>query len=139
MNPPPQHHPVPLGLKIIVALGIVLGVVSVILGANNARLRGDDRDELNELRNQDRVASDISACERGNRRAVQTREGFVAVDEAIQGILDVFLGAPRPGTEAQVAALKERLEAPLSKLDFAVEAIKITDCQKAVPGARSLP
>lgn len=125
MTHTPRRPPLFLLAMTLLAVGsLLLGIINQI-GQQN----------IQSDRNQERIRSDLQSCERGNLFRAQAKEGFVAVDDAIQGVLDVFLGTPRPGTEAQIAALKARLEEPLSKLDKARNAIQITDCQAAVPGA----
>lgn len=126
-----QHPPAPLGLRVIVGLGIVFGVIGFFLSANNARLRDNDLERLSDIRNQDRIAADVRACERGNAFREDVRNGFAAIDDGINGIIDLA------GPPAVIAAFRERASEPLARLRAAVEGIELTDCQKVVPGARS--
>lgn len=127
-----EHRP--KGLLGLLSLAVVIGIISLLLSVQNAF---DQRDASNQ-REQDRISSDLQACERGNVVRSQIKAGFTAVDESVNGVLDTFLGNVPPERAAAVAALRAKLQAPLSKLDKASETIQIIDCQKAVPGAADL-
>lgn len=114
-----------------------LAIGSLGLGVYNQL----EQQEIQTQRNDDRIAADLQSCERGNVFRQQIIDIGTANDEMISTILDTIFqnSASTPERQSAVAALRRQLDEPISKYRSTVAAIVITDCERAVPGAKEQP
>lgn len=83
-------------------------------------------------------AASLAACERGNDLRQQIIDLGEANDVMITTILDMTFQTTggSPERAAAIEALRRRLDAPIAKYRATVDAIELTDCQDATPGAK---
>lgn len=129
-----MSHGWPLGLKIVLPFALVFAVIGVVLGVQNAYSQNHQQ-QAASVRT---VQSDLAGCVRGNALRSQTKDGFVAVDDAIRGLLDQFLTPRTPDQQAIVDQFRSRLTGPLGRLDQAQAKIPIIDCLAVTPGVDTL-
>lgn len=125
---PKAEHPKGLtrawGLMVIfVGLSFGLGIRSYVADQTQADQRNDDR-----------IASDIAACERGNDNKAILRTLSAALTDYPDDILAAVEDfAQLDATEK--ADLAHRLEPARARINEAITKIKDTDCKAVVPGA----
>ena len=126
MNPRPSP---PWSLKLVIGIALLVSVGATVLGVINAEsiAREADRREI------ERVAADLSGCERGNTLRRQVVAIGRANEDLVDGILDVFLGGARDQDAA--GDLRDRLAPVFADHRTAIEAIELTDCQSSVAGS----
>ena len=123
-------HARPRGLLTALTVALVIGVVALVVSFMNALELGEQSDQ----RERDRIASDVTACERGNVLRQQVRDMGAATDDTFRTVLDTIFANVRP-SEASTE-LRRLLDVPLAEFHTAVQAIELTDCRAAVPGAK---
>lgn len=82
-----------------------------------------------DLRQAERVAADVQACERGNVFRQQVIDLAKATEIMVSGILDDVFDNPNSPTRSTLQSRIEGFEAIAST-------ITLTDCVAAIPGAQ---
>lgn len=119
----------PRGLLIFLSLATLIGLVALILSIQNAF----DVSRADRQRERDRISADQRACERGNDLRRQIVTIAVAQELLVEGILEeIFAEVDSPDV---VSALRTDLAPLFDAYEVALEAVEITDCAAAVPGA----
>ena len=95
--------------------------------------------EQDHQREQDRIAADVTACERGNILRGQVIAVGDANEELVQGIIDVVLppDVVNGDRAERISEIRAALAPLFAQHRDAVDDISLTDCQNAVPGART--
>lgn len=120
----PRFIPV-LSILTVVALAAAAFAVFGVLAQDDARER-------------DRIAADMTACNRGNVLRAQVIEVGNANEDLVHGIIDVVLPAGTVNGERarRVNEIRAALEPLFARHRVAVDDIQLTDCRAAVPGSR---
>ena len=126
-----NEHGAPGSLLLVIGVAGVVGVAALILSVVNALAIG----AVSDRREVERLASDYASCQRGNAFRQQVRDLGVAEDERLTGVLDTVL--PIDSQNPRVAELRAELEPLAVEYRAVVESIKITDCEKALPGGKA--
>lgn len=120
------HH-VPWNLKLVLALGVILGTVGIGLGVWNYI----GQQQIADQRASDRIASDLAGCARGNEFRSQVQGIGQAGKQLDQDILSVFL----PASDPRAAQVEVALQPAFAKFQAAIDKVKTIDCQAVTPGA----
>jgi hypothetical protein len=106
----------------------VLAIVSFGLGIVNQF----GQQSIQTQRNSDRITADLKGCARGNVFRRQVIDIAKAGGQLDRDVLDVVFENVRD--QDLVAVLNQKLEPTFGRYDEKVAAIKIVDCEKAIPG-----
>jgi hypothetical protein len=128
----PRRPPAFLLAMTVLAIGSLgLGVVNQV-----------GQQSLETAREEDRIASDLSGCARGNVFRQQVIDLGRATDVMITAILDATFSTNEgtsPERAAYVEQFRERLEEPVAVFRGVVDDIHLIDCQAVTPGAQEAP
>lgn len=113
----------------VLIVALLFGVGATVLSILNAV----NIDEVNDAREVERIASDLSSCERGNVGRQSDIDIAMATENLIRKILAVTFAAA--GDRPAIAALEAQLEPIFDEHRQAVARIEIIDCRAVVPGA----
>lgn len=85
-------------------------------------------------RERDRIAVDLSSCERGNVGRQSDIDVAYATEDLIQGILDVVFANVRDPNTAE--ALEDQMAPLFAEHRAVVDRIELIDCESVVLGSR---
>lgn len=128
-NQPRDRSKQPRGLMAFLTVAVLLGIVALGLSILNALALSAESD----VRESERIAADLTACERGNRIRQQVAGIAMANRELIDGIIDVVL-AGRPDRHQE---LEGDLASVFARYEDTVAGIDLVDCDAVTPGATS--
>lgn len=134
----------------LIYITAVISVAALFLAVISINWLYDEESQ----RNQDRIDTDIDACEAGNEFRQDFKDFGLSVVEAktanadmVRGILDTIFQTRVPDTQEEIAELEEfrRLleqpildyEAIIEEIRLQVEAIPLRDCETTVLGRLS--
>lgn len=127
-------HDRPTGVLLLLSVALVIGIIALVLAIQNAAAFGAEQNR----REQERLATDFAACQRGNALRQQIKDVGLAEEKLVDGVLDTVL--PEEGSPERIARIQE-LRAEMDPLFVeyrrTVDAIQLTDCDRAVPGGRA--
>lgn len=119
----------PRGLMAFLSIAVLLGVIALGLSIINAIALSAESD----VRENERIAADLTSCERGNKIRQQVADIAGANRDLIDGIIDVVL-ADRPERHAELEA---DLAPVFERYGATVAGIDLVDCADVTPGATS--